>query len=316
MNFKGANSMVPKLFFFISAITCSTLLILYQWAAYEVAPKKVDKAVINDETQRELDNYVVHLKKKVPDKDLTIIIQPPFVVVSDNPKDLVNSHAINLVKWSVDKLKKDFFPKDPSNITEIWLLKDANSYQSYALKYFNIQPSTPYGFYSSRHNAIILDISTGGGTLVHEIVHPFMEANFPACPPWFNEGMGSLYEQSTEVDNHIRGLTNWRLPGLQQAIKAKSVPSFEDLMKMDENEFYNKDKGTNYAQARYLCYYLQEIGLLIPYYKEFSSNYKDDSTGYKSLQKILGEHDMKTFQKKWEKFVLSLNQDFVLNPIE
>ena len=43
-----------------------------------------------------------------------------------------------------------------------------------------------------------MNIATGGGTLVHEIVHPFVEANFPGCPTWFNEGLGSLYEQSAE----------------------------------------------------------------------------------------------------------------------
>ena len=26
--------------------------------------------------------------------------------------------------------------------------------------------------------------TTGGGTLVHEIVHPFLRANFPECPAW------------------------------------------------------------------------------------------------------------------------------------
>ena len=40
----------------------------------------------------------------------------------------------------------------------------------------------------------IMNIATGGGTLVHEIVHPYVEANFPGCPAWFNEGLGSLYE--------------------------------------------------------------------------------------------------------------------------
>ena len=28
------------------------------------------------------------------------------------------------------------------------------------------------------------------------------------------------------------------------------------------NQFYNQDPGTNYSQARYLCYYLQQRGLL------------------------------------------------------
>ncbi len=66
-----------------------------------------------------------------------------------------------------------------------------------------------------------MDISTGGGTLVHEIVHPFIEANFPNCPPWLNEGLGSLYEQSGEVQGRIHGFTNWRLHGLQADIKAR-----------------------------------------------------------------------------------------------
>ena len=32
---------------------------------------------------------------------------------------------------------------------------------------------------------------------------------------------------------------------------------------MDANAFYNEDKGVNYAEARYLCYYLQEQGVLV-----------------------------------------------------
>ena len=44
-----------------------------------------------------------------------------------------------------------------------------------------------------RAAVVVLGTSTGGGTLVHEIVHPFMRANFPNCPSWFDEGLASLY---------------------------------------------------------------------------------------------------------------------------
>jgi hypothetical protein len=147
---------------------------------------------------------------------------------------------------------------------------------------------------------------------VHEIVHPFVEANFPNCPPWFNEGLGSLYEQSGEEDGHIHGFTNWRLPGLQKAIKAHTVPPFKELMAMDETAFYNEDKGTNYGQSRYLCYYLQEKGLLTKFYKEFYAHRAEDPTGYKTLQTILGERNMDAFQKRWETFVLGLSEEFKL----
>jgi hypothetical protein len=36
------------------------------------------------------------------------------------------------------------------------------------------------------------------------------------------------------------------------------------------------------------------------------ANAKDDPTGFKTLQKILGEPDMVAFQKKWEAYVATL----------
>ena len=151
-----------------------------------------------------------------------------------------------------------------------------------------------------------MNIATGGGTLVHEIVHPFVEADFPGCPPWLNEGLGSLYEQSGEREGRIVGYTNWRLAGLQRAIKENRVPPFEDLLRANEHRFYEEDKGTNYAQARYLCYYLQEKGLLVRFYKEFRAARAADPSGYETLKSVLGEQDMAAFKVRWEAFVSGL----------
>jgi hypothetical protein len=262
----------------------------------------------NNSTDADFARHVDLLRKKLPSKEFSIVVERPFVVIGDEPEHAVKEHAESTVKWAVEKLKQDFFAKDPNEILDIWLFKDAASYEKNTLQLFGEKPGTPYGYYSSTHKALIMNIATGGGTLVHEIVHPFIEANFPACPPWFNEGLGSLYEQCGEVGGHIHGFTNWRLPGLQQATKSGKVPTFKTLTAMDSNAFYNEDKGTNYGQARYLCYYLQENGLLIKFYQEFQAHQKEDATGYQSLQKILGESNMDAFKAKWEKYVLSLKQ--------
>jgi hypothetical protein len=261
-------------------------------------------------TDADFAKHVAELKKRLPSTEFSTIVQSPFVVVGDEPLLEVQRRAEGTVKWAVEKLKQDFFTKDPKVILDVWLFKDEASYEKHTQLIFGEQPTTPYGYYSSQHKALIMNISTGGGTLVHEIVHPFMEANFPACPPWLNEGLGSLYEQCGEEDGHIHGYTNWRLPGLQKAIKAGQVPPFKTLLAMDSNAFYNQDKGVNYSQSRYLCYYLQQKGLLVKFYQEFYARQKADPTGYKSLQKILGETDMAEFQKQWEKFVLGLTQGF------
>lgn len=259
-------------------------------------------------TDADFARHVEQLKKKLPSNDFTIIIQPPFVVIGDEDPAVVKLHSERTVKWAVDKLKQDYFTKDPKEILDIWLFRNSDSYEKNALTLFGNKPDTPYGYYSSAHKALVMNISTGGGTLVHEIVHPFIEANFPASPPWLNEGLGSLYEQSGEVQGHIHGYTNWRLPGLQAAIRAGTVPSFKTLTSLKARAFYDQDKGTNYGQARYLCYYLQQRGLLVKFYREFHAHQKTDPTGYRTLQKVLGERDMTRFQQKWQKYVLALEQ--------
>ncbi len=302
-------------FLLLAAIFLALLGLLYKLKS---APKHNHETLISQPaitpqpsstlTDSDFDRHVEQLKKKLPSNDFTIIVQPPFVVIGDESADAVKEHSERTVKWAVDKLKQEYFSKDPKEILDIWLFRDSASYEKNAVALFGEKPTTPYGYYSSAHKSLIMNISTGGGTLVHEIVHPFIEANFPACPAWFNEGLGSLYEQCGEVDGHIHGYTNWRLPGLQTSIKAGTVPSFRTLMAMDARAFYNDDKGTNYAQSRYLCYYLQQKGLLTKFYREFHAHQKVDPTGYKTLQRILGVRDMNAFKQRWERYVLNLSR--------
>src|SRR3954469_22345364 len=65
--------------------------------------------------------HVEQLKKKLPSPDFTIVVQPPFVVIGDEPAEAVKEHSERTVKWAVDKLKQDYFSKDPKEILDIWL---------------------------------------------------------------------------------------------------------------------------------------------------------------------------------------------------
>lgn len=264
-------------------------------------------------TKADFELHVAQLKKRLPSKDFAIVVQPPFVVIGDEPADVVKWRADGTIKWAVDKLKQDYFTQDPKEILDIWLFKDERSYDKHTRLLFNDTPTTPYGYYSRDDKALIMNIGTGGGTLVHEIVHPFMEANFPECPSWLNEGLGSLYEQCGEEDGHIHGFVNWRLPGLQKAINAKQVPAFQTLMAMDRDTFYGDRTGVHYAQSRYLCYYLQEKGLLVKFYKQFHVGYEKDPSGFNTLKSVLCESDMDQFKRKWEKYVLALTEEFRLH---
>ncbi|MCP4137075.1 MAG: hypothetical protein GY754_39265 [bacterium] len=254
-------------------------------------------------TDADYTRHLRGLKKRIPGDSFSVVLQKPFFVIGNMPRKVLEDRwAKGTIAWAVEKLKERYFKKDPNKILDIWLFKDNHSYRRYAKLLWNSEPSTHFGYYSRHHGVLVMNIATGGGTLVHEIVHPFMESNFEDCPDWFNEGMGSLYEQSFSLDGKIIGLTNWRLAGLQQSIRYKRLPSFKTLL--SSKEFYSLDYG--YAQARYLCYYLQNRGLLEKFYQSFTANVKKDPTGYKTLKKVLGVRDMNLFQKKWEAWVMKL----------
>ena len=291
---------------------------------------------------------VLALKQKSP-ADFSIVVQKPFVVIGDQPPAEVRRWATGTIQWAVDRLKQEYFERDPEALLDIWLFKDEASYNKHTREIFGDTPDTPFGYFSHQHQALIMNIDTGGGTLVHELVHPFMAANFPECPAWFNEGLASLYEQSGESRGRIVGRTNWRLAGLQEVIapkpkpkpdqppraeadakpgteadglaepvaaeppvepeRPKPLPSFRTLCGTTTYEFYNEDPGSNYAQARYLCYYLQQQGLLRDYFRQFRRNVRNDPTGYETLKSVLEVKDeagMANFEQAWKAWVLRL----------
>ena len=259
-----------------------------------------------DRRAAEYAQHILALRKRLP-AGFTLVHSPPFVVLGDGEAEQVQRHASQSVAWAVKRLKESYFANDPDEIVDIWLFKDSESYERYTRLLYNEEPETPYGFYSEKHHALFMNIATGGGTLVHEIVHPYLHANFAAVPAWFNEGLGSLYEQCDERDGQIVGLPNWRLEGLQQRIRAGRLPSFRALTSSTSQEFYQGvHAGSGYGQARYLLYYLQEQGLLREYYRRFRAARRVDPSGYATLQQVLGEADMSAFQSRWERWVLDL----------
>ena len=75
--------------------------------------------------------HLAELARKVPE-GFTVVPQPPFVVIGDERPAVVRLRATNTVKWAVDRLKQDYFKRDPLAVTDIWLFKDESSYTNHA----------------------------------------------------------------------------------------------------------------------------------------------------------------------------------------
>lgn len=237
---------------------------------------------------------------------LQVMVRPPFVVAGDCSDVRMRDLLDHTILGSQRAFNAMYFHKEPSRPILILLYVAESNYRYAAANFLGDTDVSPYG-YSRSDGILIMNISTGGGTLVHELFHALVAFDFPDIPRWYNEGMGSLYEQSQFTGDHIVGLPNWRLPALQKAIEAGTVRPLKDMI--EDPEFYAKDRvGLNYAQARYLMQYLQEKQLLQQYYRDFHAAHDagTDLTGYTTLLKTIAPMTEQELDATWHKWVLSL----------
>lgn len=255
---------------------------------------------INPDMKRQLANAHKHF-----DKNYSVTGFGPFIIISNIKPSRLEEVKESIIRASYNAFYKDFFSMTPSYITTIYLFKNQADYSFYSRKLFQETPNTPYGYYRSSDRAMLINLSTGTGTLVHEMVHSMIDADFPSAPTWFNEGFASLFEQSRIEEGSILGLNNWRYPILKKAIDTNSFVRLENLLTTTEEQFYDDQDGYNYAQARYLCYYLQQRGLLTTFYKRFKQQHVNDPSGIKTLTEIV-KKDLNSFEKEWVNWAKTL----------
>ena len=220
----------------------------------------------------------------------------PFVILaqSDTRDRTTLDDAAHTVTWARDRLRASFFEHEPGKIVSIWVFPDEESYMRGASATLGTIPSTPYGFYRPCKRQLVVNAGLGWGTMVHELVHAFMAADFPDAPVWMNEGLASLFEAPRDaVPNvagapSIRGEVNWRLPALQTAIARGdgAAPSFEEMFEGSRADFDGKRGALLYATARYLLFYLQERGQLATFYRAFRDGGARDPTGRETLGQV------------------------------
>ena len=236
-------------------------------------------------------------------------VEDLFVVAANTDRDGVEDGK-STVRRAYRALTKTFFDAKPDRPIAVYLFRDKRTYEDYCVRRYGEKPSTPYGFYQPAERKLVMNIATGSGTLVHEIVHPLLAADFPAAPPWLNEGMASLYEMCQLTDDRIRGCVNWRLPFLQEAVEKKTLIPLRELVALPSGEFYRR-YSVPYAESRYLCMYLQEKGLLVRLYKAFRAAAKEadpakrDATGAATLEAVTGK-TLEDLQSEWLAWVATL----------
>jgi hypothetical protein len=281
------------------------LLLIAQPGA--AAPASRDSASPSPELRAKCDALLAKWKDRFAAEKFNAVVAPPFVVAGDGSRTELRRHVDGTILPAAKALRAMYFKKESTEPTLILLFESAEPYQRLAKEWFDDDQVPHFGLYRRQQNVMLMNISTGGGTLVHEMVHALLAPDFPTCPDWFNEGLASLYEQSSFGANgeSIRGHENWRLPALQKAIKEKTLRPLTELS-ADKHFYADEHVGINYAQARYLMMYLQEKGLLTEFYVAAREGAKEDPTAQKALADLIAPKGMDAFEAEWRRWVMTL----------
>lgn len=218
----------------------------------------------------------------------------PFLVLSMETDQTPDSHYRKGIKDFYRFFRSHYFSHAPKRWITVLVaerpypLVDATRrlYPSVGLPQY-----APFlGYYNPSDNLIM---ATGGragyGTLLHEMVHALMAADFPNAPAWLNEGLASLYERTQWRNSTLHGLPNWRMDGMQES-KVHSIQELaEDAPQVGLH-------SREIAEYRLLLLYLDELGLLDDLYKKV----RDDPMGF-SLTTALD--DMQVTESGWRDFL-------------
>lgn len=190
----------------------------------------------------------------------------------------------------------------PGKTVNIFVFRDYDSYETGVRRFLGMDPISPYGHYGHSQKYIVVNYETGPGTMVHELTHALMSEDFPEAPIWLAEGMASLYEHCRAEGNVLKGDDNWRLPELKTALERGDLTPLPALLAMKPAVFRGQRESLNYAQARYFCKYLEELGLLSTVYKTFREHHSQDPTGGRFVVRAFGK-PLESVEASWKRWI-------------
>lgn len=218
------------------------------------------------------------------DNSFRAVVRPPFVVVGNLPEMRLRQMADASVVAPAAAMWSSYFRRRPADAITVLLFRDDRSYRLWAEKLFGDKAVPYFGYYKPSRRTLVMNIATGTGTLAHELTHALITYDFPSVPTWFNEGLASLHEQCYVRPGRIVGAVNWRLPALQRAVKARTLRPLAELI--TQRDFYGRQQGLNYAQARYFVMYMQQRGLLRKFYEHFRDHHAGSGADAKAVEHV------------------------------
>ncbi len=236
----------------------------------------------------------------------TSICRPPYVLTGDLTSAELDSIYRETVVPTARALSLMYFDREPDEPICVLLFASEDSYRQTAKRIDGRSVADYHGYYIRTDRRLMINATTGAGTLAHELTHALAHFDFPTMPEWFDEGLASLYEESDFSSDCLQlvGLSNWRLNYLIHAIHQKRLGSLEALIAA--RRIRNDQQAIDYAQSRYLCLYLQQRDLLPLYYRKLRANSATDPSGMQTLREVFSVAALDDVDRHFRNWVIDV----------
>ena len=177
------------------------------------------------------DGLIEAIRKKLPIKRSSMTTENGYLIVSMDDEVEPAEHYRKGIKDFHKVFTSKYFDTRPKRWLTVMLAENPYPlveatralYPSVGLPIY-----APFlGYYNPSDNLIMATSGRAGyGTLLHEMIHALIAADFPNAPAWLNEGLASLYERTQWSNSQLHALPNWRMDGLRES----NMPSLADLV--------------------------------------------------------------------------------------
>jgi hypothetical protein len=183
----------------------------------------------------------------------------------------------------------------------VFLYDGTESYSRHVRHRLGRRPSSRLGIYLPTERTLHINVGSGYGWLCHELWHALGDFDWPGRPAWLDEGMASLFEEPRFRAGKIEGTANWRAWILHEYMAVGRFVPLSDLLATTPGEFYSGPRrAVHYAEARALCLYLQERGVLERFYARFRDGREKDPKGRRALCEVLGAERLDEVESAWK----------------
>jgi len=249
---------------------------LFASVALRAAPGRSDSS--DDQAKR---TAAAYLKRLGPGYKARFDQRRRILYISALDKRHLTETIESLAVFS-DAFRRTLHVKMPDHVI-IVVLPVADDYRS-------LSPAANVTGYYQPSDRTLIAIDRGR-VLFHEFTHALHHAdaavNGQDHPVWIREGLACLFETSRITPAGLEPQVDARVLTLQRAIRLRQTVSLERLISLKRPAFM-RDAELCYAEARYVMLYLFQKGLLDKWYARYKRTFKEDRTGRKAFEKVLG----------------------------